>query len=179
VTESNEKPVNEKGVPIKELKGNPIAYLAGSRAFALIPDDVAGLKAYVEGGGFLWVEAVDGAPDFDKAFRAAAKECGWELKLLDNTSPLMTGRMDPATGYNLTTGVEFKRALKVKKLGRKFAEFEGIYAGGKMVGVYSPLDVLFSLMPYEADNCLGYKSEDAAAVATNLVLYLTTLPATK
>jgi hypothetical protein len=51
----------------------------------------------------------------------------------------------------------------------------GIYAGDRMVGLYSPRDVLFSLTPYEACGCRGYKTEDAAAVATNIVLYLTTL----
>ena len=44
-----------------------------------------------------------------------------------------------------------------------------------MVGLYSPFDVMFSLTGYEAYRCRGYKAPDAAAVATNIVLYLSTL----
>lgn len=94
--------------------------------------------------------------------------------MLPATDGLMTGRMGAATGYNLTTGVEFRRALRVSRLGRPCAEFMGLYAGERLVGLYSPLDVLFSLQPYEAWNCKGYPPADAEAVATNIVLYLTT-----
>ena len=87
----------------------------------------------------------------------------------------MTGRMDPAAGYNLTTGVEFRSTLKVQRAGRSYAELIGVYEGGRLVGLYSPFDVLFSLNGYEAYRCRGYRAPDAAAVATNVVLYLSTM----
>ncbi len=95
---------------------------------------------------------------------------GWELKLVDKTEPLMTGNFTKALGYNLTTGVQFRRALKIIRLGRPFAEFMAIYQGGKMVGVYSPLDVGFASTPYDAYACRGYQPEDAVGVATNILL---------
>jgi hypothetical protein len=85
--------------------------------------------------------------------------------------------MDPAQGYNLTAEVKFRRALRVQRLGRAYAEFIGLFDGDRMVGLYSPFDLLFSTQPYEAWNCKGYLPADARAVATNLVLYLTTLGA--
>ena len=94
--------------------------------------------------------------------------------MLPMTHGLMTGRMDAATGYNLTTGVEFRRALRVSRLGRPNAEFVGLFDGDRLVGVYSPLDVLFSMNPYEAWSCKGYQPADAQAVATNVALSLTT-----
>ena len=177
VKESTSAPVTEGGVATGELKGYSAAYLTGSREFALKAQEKEDLKAYVGGGGFLWVEAGRGSIDFDRAFREAVKDLGWELKLLDKTDALMTGRMEPALGYNLTAKVQFRRELREKRLFRRFAEFEGIYAGGKRVGAYSPFDVLFSVTPYEANKCLGYQSEDAAAVGTNIILYLTARPA--
>lgn len=39
--------------------------------------------------------------------------------------------------------------------------------------MYSPFDVMFSLTPYQAYGCRGYKTEDALAVATNVVVFLT------
>ena len=178
VKESNTQPVTEGGVPVAELKGYTAAYLTGSREFTFTAEEKEGLKAYVDGGGFLWAEAGRGSIEFDRALREAIKDLGWELKPLDaKTHPLVTGRMDPALGYNLGKNVQFRRELREKRLLRRFAEFEGIFAGDKLVGVYSPLDILFSLTPYEASKCLGYKDEDAAAAATNVILYLTTRPA--
>ncbi|HUU31656.1 MAG TPA: hypothetical protein VMY69_06115, partial [Phycisphaerae bacterium] len=72
---------------------------------------------------------------------------------------------------------EFRRALRVVRLGRTYAEWMGIYQNGQLVGLYSPFDVMFSLLGYNAYSCRGYKSEDALAMATNLVLYLTDRPA--
>jgi len=40
-----------------------------------------------------------------------------------------------------------------------------------MVGVYSPLDVVFSATPYQACMCRGYQAGDAQAVAANILLY--------
>jgi len=93
--------------------------------------------------------------------------------MLPATHGLMTGRMNAATGYNLTSGVEFRRALRVSRIGRPTAEFVGLLDGDRLVGVYSPLDVLFSMNPYEAWSCKGYKPADAQAVAANIALYAT------
>jgi len=177
VEEANEPPVTAKGVAPADLKGCDVAYLTGSRPFTLTPDEQAALKAYVAGGGFLWLEAAGGSNAFHESVKQLADALGWELKLLLETHGLMTGRMDGAQGYNLTSGVKFRRALRAAKLGRSYADFYGLYEGDRMLGLYSPLDVLFSLTPYEAWECKGYQPEHAEAVATNIVLYLTTLGA--
>jgi hypothetical protein len=49
-----------------------------------------------------------------------------------------------------------------------------VYAGDKLIGVLSPLDVMFSINPYEACMLRGYRPPDAAAIATNIVLLATT-----
>ena len=177
VEEANEPPVTAKGVAPADLKGYDVAYLTGSRPFTLTPDEQAALKACVADGGFLWLEAAGGSNAFHESVKQLADALGWELKLLLETHGLMTGRMDGAQGYNLTSGVKFRRALRAAKLGRRYADFYGLYEGGRMIGLYSPLDVLFSLTPYEAWECKGYQPEHAEAVATNIVLYLTTLDA--
>jgi len=137
------------------------------------------LKAYVAKGGFLWVEAAGGTGTFDAAFRKFAADAGWELKPIPPTGALMSGKLAKAVGYNLTSGVQFHRALRVARLGRAYAEFVGIYQGAKLVGLYNPFDVLFSTTGYDAYGCRGYQHEDALAVAMNVVLYLTDRPATE
>jgi len=175
VKENRTAPVTEGGVPAADLKGYDVAYLGGSTDFSLTPGEQAGLKAFAEKGGFLWVESVTGNAPFDQAFAKTAREMGWELKLLPKDHPLMTGRMEGGRGYDLTKGVEFRHTLRVVRLARPCADFLGIYAGDKMVGVYSPLDVVFSTTAFDAFQCKGYKAEDAEAVGINLAVYISTL----
>jgi len=163
------------GVAPTELGGYDVAYLAGSGAIGLKPEEKSALKSFVEKGGFLWIEDAGGSSLFDQALRPILTELGWTMKLLPNTAPLMTGNMESATGYNLAAGLEFRYSLRIARLSRPCAEYYGIYAGEKMIGVYSPLDVTFSSIGYDSYNCKGYKHEDAAAVATNLAIYLSTL----
>ncbi|HUU10310.1 MAG TPA: DUF4159 domain-containing protein [Phycisphaerae bacterium] len=177
VREPKEAPFTDGGTEIKDLAAGQVAYLAGSQDFALTADEKKGLKKYLDDGGFLLIESVTGALAFDQAVRKLATEMGWQLKLLAGTHPLLHGRMDGgAEGYNLTAGVEYRKALRQDgMLGRRPPRFDGIYVGDKLVGLYSPVDMVFSTTDYEAHLCRGYKTEDAIAVATNLVLYLSTL----
>jgi len=174
VTEPTAPPFTEGGVAAADLAKYDVAYLAGTKALVLTPEERGALKSFVAAGGSVWLEAVTGSVDFDQSVKQFAQDMGWELKMLPMTHGLMTGRMDAATGYNLTTGVEFRRALRVSRLGRPNAEFVGLFDGDRLVGVYSPLDVLFSMNPYEAWSCKGYQPADAQAVATNVALSLTT-----
>ncbi|MGB2754615.1 MAG: DUF4159 domain-containing protein [Phycisphaerae bacterium] len=173
VAEATAPPFTEGGVAAADLAKYDVAYLAGTKALGLSAENREALKSFVAAGGLLWFEAVTGSVDFDQSVKQFAQDMGWELKMLPATHGLMTGRMDPAVGYNLTTEVEFRRALRVSRLGRPYAEFMGLYNGERLVGLYSPLDVLFSLQPYEAWSCKGYQPADAEAVATNIALYAT------
>ena len=175
VTEPTQAPFNSGGVAVADLKRGQIAYLAGSADVTLTPDEQAAMKKYLAAGGFLWAEAVTGSLAFDQAVRKLAADMGLTLKLLPGSHPLLHGRMAGAEGHNLTSRVQFRRALRAQRIGRPSAEFYGIYQGSKMVGLYSPFDVVFSLTGYEAHRCRGYKAEDAMAVGTNLVLYFSTL----
>jgi len=175
VKEHRGPPATDGGVAPGNLKGYDVAYFAGSTDFTLTAEEKQGLKAYIEQGGVLWAESVTGQTAFDQAFSRMVKDMGWELRLLPKEHPLMTGRMGGARGYDLTTGVEFRQALRVARLSRQFADMYGVYSGDKMIGVYSPLDVVFSVLGLEAYQCKGYKAEDAEAVGINLAVYFSTL----
>ena len=162
--------VEQDGVDATGLAGKDAAYMTGSKEVKLAAGQQQALKDYLAKGGFLWAEAADGSPAFDESFLKLATDMKWELKLVDKTEPLMTGNFGKALGYNLTRGVQFRRSLKIVRLGRPYAEFMGIYQDGKMVGVYSPLDAVFASTPYEAYGCRGYQTEDAVGVATNILL---------
>jgi hypothetical protein len=173
VAEATQRPVTEGGVGPTELAGYDVAYLAGTKALVLAPEERESLNSFSAAGGFLWLEAAKGSAEFDKSVMRFAREMGWELKHLPPAHPMMTGNLGAARGYDLARGIEFRRALRIARIGRPCADFLGLYEGDRLVGVYSPLDVLFSLTPYQAWNCRGYAPRDAEAAATNIVLFLT------
>jgi hypothetical protein len=165
---------DDEGVVPSALGDRDVAYLVGnSKEITLADAEKQALKAYLSKGGFLWAEAAGGAPEFNEAIRKLAAEMEWEFKPIEKGDPILTGKFKAAVGYDLTTGVEFRRVLKVDRAGRPHADLDGIWQDGKRVGVYSPLDAVFASMPYEAYGCRGYLPDDAGAVAINLVLFLT------
>jgi hypothetical protein len=166
--------VEEGGVSASELANRDVAYMAvAGSAAALAPADKDALKQYLSKGGFLWLEAVCGAPASDQAIQKLAGEMGWQMKPIEKTHPLLTGTFNAGLGYNISQGVQYRRVLRVTRLGRAFADFSGIYQDGKLVGLYSPFDVVFCSTGYDAYSCRGYPQDDALAVATNIVVFLT------
>ena len=169
--------VEEDGVNPSDLGNRDIAYLIGPGEIAMAEAQKQALKAYAAKGGFLWVEAAGGSTDFNGAFRKLCSEVGLTLKLIPQTHALMTGRMPKGAGYGLTSGVQFSRSLRVMRLGRPHADLIGIYVGDKLVGLYSPFDIMFSMTGYNAYGRRGYKAQDARAVAANIILFVTNRPA--
>lgn len=165
--------VAERGVEPGNFSGYDIAFLTGTKAVNFTEAEAAALKRFTDGGGFLWMEAAAGNRDFDATVRQVAEQAGWTMKLLPHGHALMGGRIGSAHGYDLSSDVRFRRAIRFKRMRRPYAELHGLVAGGRLVGVYSPLDIMFSITPYHAHECRGYRSQDAVAVATNLVLYAT------
>jgi len=159
------------GVAPADLDGFDVAYVTGSAAVEFSDADLRALEAFAKGGGWLWFEAATGSVDFNKAMLRAAVKARWRMTLLAGGHPLANGRMGGPKGFDLTRSVQFRRALKVVRTGRDHADFQGIYLDNRLVGVFSPIDVVFSSTPYEASQCRGYATPDARAVATNILLY--------
>jgi hypothetical protein len=151
------------------LAGKDVAYLTGSKEFTLSAPETAALKAYLDKGGFLLADAAGGASAFDQTFRKLAGDMGLEVKPFDKNSALLTGKFKAAAGYSLTSDVQFRHALRLLRSGRSYAELAGLYLNGKLVGIYSPFDVIFSSTFYEAYGCKGYKTDDAIAVILNIL----------
>ncbi len=163
----------EAGTAAADLRPEDVALVTGSGPFTLTGDEIAALETAAEAGTWLWFEAATGSPKFDQSMRVLAERAGWTLRLMPETSDLVTGRMTPAVGHDLREEVQFRRALRIPRAGRDRAELIGIFKGDHMIGVYSPFDTLFAMTPYEAYDCRGYMPADAAAVATNVVLWAT------
>src|SRR5262249_36016532 len=115
------------------------------------------LKKYVENGGFVLVEACCGRPEFDKGFKALAKQL-WpdnELKELDGNHP----------GYPAVPNLSVNFRRSPPKLW-------GINLGCKTVLIYSPVDLSCRWESNKLDDPLV---ADAFNLGANIIAYATGL----
>ena len=161
-----------------------LLYLCGRTGCDLGEGGAKWLKDYLAGGGFLLAEAALGDARFEAPLKAALSAANLTVKpmlealkeagLTDN--PLLTGKLlKEARGYEVGQ-VEFSPALS-SELGANAAQTPpalwAICDGQRLVGIYSPYDLLFSQTGCRAWGMRGYSADDARALATNLVLHLT------
>ena len=150
-----------------------IAYLGGRQNIALGEPQADAVRKYLSGGGFLLVEAVMGDKRADVAWRGLFTQLGLQMTPIGKNDPLVTGQLGGATGYPLE-GMKYRFALREERIGKTDPELYNLTLGGKLVGVYSPFDLLYCQAGYDAWSCRGYESEDALAIITNIVLLVTT-----
>jgi hypothetical protein len=171
------------GLSIKEGKplapGDPIPagttmlYLSGRTGCELGANGGQWLKTFAASGGFIFAEAVMGDKRFDEVARASLQAAGFTLKTLGTDSPLLAGQFaNGARGFNVTR-VGYTFGLRPERIGQASPVLMGLYLGEKLVGVYSPFDVLFSSTGSAAFGNRGYAVEDARAIAANIVLLAT------
>jgi hypothetical protein len=176
-----------EGEPVSPGQAVPedadLLYLTGRQACDLGEGGAAWLRQALDGGKFLLLEAALGDPRFNEAARAALAAAGLEIRLFAADAPPVTGELFEATGFKLdnirySVGLDsLRKAREIASLPDKQAWPEGaavvlygIYSGKRLVGVYSPFDVVFSQTGYKAYGNLGYAAEDAQAIAANILL---------
>jgi hypothetical protein len=161
-----------------------LAFLTGRQSCILGDGGDRWLKDTLAARAFLWVEAALGDRQFDESFRAVAASAGLVLKPFGTDSPLVTGRIFDVTGYAIASvaytpalsterakaAAEHTPAAQEPRPAEPAAPLLGIYDRDRLIGVYSPWDVLFSQTGYTAFGNRGYAAEDARAIATNILL---------
>ena len=165
------------GQPVPQ--GTDVLYLTGRASCDLGEGGPAWLTTALDAGTFLLAEATLGDARFDESFRAQLQAAGLALKEFGADSPPVTGKLFDATGYRIgqvgysqTLAAEREAAAAKAPAGETPLPvvLHGIYAGSKLVGIYSPTDLLFSQTGYKAYGNRGYAPEDAQAVAANILL---------
>lgn len=151
-----------------------LLYLTGRRACDLGEGGAEWLAGALAAGKFLLAEATLGDPAFDEPLRATLAAAGLQLKELEADNWLLTGQLRKVQGYDCTK-VDHTPALAAERA----AKPPLVYAitltqddAGRLVGLYSPYDILFSQTGYRAFGNRGYAADDARALATNIALLL-------
>jgi hypothetical protein len=154
-----------------------VFWITGRKGLEMSPNETAALKAWLTGGGYVVADACMGERQFDAAFQTLAKDLGLEVRTLPRDDGIVKGKPVGWSGYPLDEKVDFTPSLRTDRVGSFHAELRGLYLGDKLVGLYSPFDVLLSLTGVRAYGNRGYAAADARAVATNMLLPATTMAA--
>ena len=156
------------------LFDHPVLYMHGRKNFAMAPEEIEKLKAYLENGGFIFADACCGATQFDESFRRLAEQiAGKPLVRIPPTDEMF----HPALGHDvrqvrrkmLTANAQSGAFETQENAGEPF--LEGIEIDGRFAIVYSKYDISCALERQATPNCQGYIGEDAVKLAVNAVLY--------
>ncbi len=150
-------------------QGVDLLYLCGRKGCDLDAAGTAWLKKRLAGGALLFAEATLGDKQFEPALRKALASAGLTLRPLPDDSPLVTGQFGGPAGYNVSR-VGYTFSLRSERIGKASPSLLGIYDGERMVGVFSPFDIMFSQTGCRAFGNRGYAAEDARALAVNIAL---------
>ena len=157
------------------LADYPILYMHGRKNFRISEAEREALRTYLDQGGFLFADACCGEKQFDESFRAVVRELyNRELEPI----PLDHALFQSDLGHDVR---EVRRRLPLESGGGGAVQseyrvgppvLEGITdSRGRYVLVYSKYDLSCALERQATVNCAGYASEDAAKIATNIVIY--------
>jgi hypothetical protein len=153
----------------------PLVYMHGRKNFRMSEGERTQLRTYLDNGGFLFADAGCGSPQFDESFRSLVRQLfDRELEPIPLDHELFRSEL----GHDVR---EVRRRLPLE--GRPGAALQSDYTRGppvlegvtddqgRYIVVYSKYDLSCALERQATVNCAGYASEDAARIATNIVIY--------
>ena len=155
----------------------PIMFMHGRRDFGFNSTQREHLKEYLDRGGFLFADSICASPQFTAAFRREIAAIFPEAKLevLPIDHPLMSNEYggfditkvtlnDPQTRGSDEAGLKSIRRETSPTL-------EGLFIDGRLAVVFSPYDMSCAMESGNSLQCEGYTKDDAARIATNILLY--------
>jgi hypothetical protein len=146
-----------------------VAHLTGTAAFTATAQQVAAVRAYVDGGGTLLIDSTGGSGEFTastilllaKAFPDAS------LKKIPATHPLFS---DASPGMETLDNPPSLRSLALTQLGKNAGVFEMLQHGKGRV-VTTSLDLTSGLLSLHTWGILGFSNGYSQSLAKNLLLW--------
>lgn len=168
------------GVPLDSdtLGEFRVAHISGPGAFELTPDEVKGLRKFLDNGGTLLADAVNGSREFTATLeKYLGQVTQGQPQPLGTKSFILSG--DTLPGGTDLGGTEFRRAVRSTGSGRKYPQLRAYGSQRRLVAIYSPLDLTVSLLGTPVFGLQGYESASALKIMRNLILYGDLTPAEK
>ena len=160
-----------------KLPDYPIAFLHGRRAFRWSGAERKAIRRYIDNGGVIFADAICAEDRFAESFRREMQAI-FPNRRFERVPPQHAMFTDEFHGHDLQT-VTLRdprsrtrsndplsvRTEKIRPL------LEGIEIDGRYVVMFSPHDMSCALENRPSLECRSYTREDAAKLATNIVLY--------
>ncbi len=154
----------------------PLVFLHGRRQFRFSPTERKALAIYVERGGVIFADAICASSEFADSFRReiAAIFPGRTLERIPPDHPLFTRAF---RGFDLPKVT--LRDPQVRRdddplranLTQISPMLEGLLLDDRLAVIFSPYDLSCALENGASLECKGYIKEDAARLATNVILF--------
>ncbi len=159
---------------VEKLRGAALVHLTGTTKFALKPTERAALKAFVEAGGTLVVDAAGGNADFADAAEDELRAIFGETAKAQLEQPLDAKHVVyqmPDAAVARFAYRRFARELLVGKL--NIPRVRGLTIGkGDRVGVFfSREDLTAGMVGQPVDGVIGYEPATATAIMRNIAVY--------
>ncbi|MEX0819091.1 MAG: DUF4159 domain-containing protein [Pirellulaceae bacterium] len=154
----------------------PIVYVHGRRAFRFSPAEREAIAKFVDRGGVLFADAICASPEFADSLRRELKSIFPEhgLARIPPEHPLFTREF---RGYDLAKVTLRDPQLRrgddplTANLTETSPLLEGVSIDDRIVVIFSPYDLSCAMENSNSLECKGYLKEDAAKIATNIVLF--------
>ncbi|MBN9121164.1 MAG: DUF4159 domain-containing protein, partial [Planctomycetes bacterium] len=158
-------------------------YLHGRKPVTFSPDEADNVKANLQTGGLLLVDAACNEfkqwKEFDRTFREQMEQM-WGQKLV-MIPEFVNGKEEPLYKIAREAGINLK-SVKCRReradgsgpeaeMQTYAAHLEGIKVDGRWVVVYSKYDIGCAIEGHKAADCLGHDKESALRIASAVVLY--------
>jgi hypothetical protein len=163
-------------VELSEMQKHPILFMHGRKSFEWDSSQREALRAYLEAGGFLFIDSICASKSFADSVRSEMKTIYPELllELIPADHPIWT---EQYLGYDVrqvslhapdvnadgtATSRERKTAPALEML---------TLPSGRAALIFSPYDLSCAMENAAPSQCVGYSKEDASKIAVNVVLY--------
>lgn len=160
-----------------ELPDARLLHLTGRNAIDLSRKERKALKQYVEAGGTILIDAYAGSADFAESAKEQMTLIFGDFEALPNDHKIVKGAFPDGT--DLSSGIRYKvaarRVLRDADLSTREQHLQVAYHDGRPAIIFSDLDLTSAVSGVRAFQCIGYKSETAMQILSNLSAYLLAL----
>lgn len=149
-----------------------LLWMTGSADPKLTPDQAERLKAYVQAGGTVFIDATVGKQAFIDAVSVLLQQVfGTEnLREIPAGDPLVTGKFGGGAGSDVRE-VSYTRATPGGAGPRAVAGLMGVEVNGRLGVIVSRYAVTCPLEGLPTYGCVGFETLDARRLAANVALY--------
>ena len=155
----------------------PILFLHGRRNFQWTNPQRDAIREFLERGGFLLADSICGSAEFARSLRTELARILPEqpMRPIPSDHPIFTAAFRGYTIRNVAVRRPVQRvnateSLRVRQVDEP-PTLEGITLDGRLIVVFSPLDISCALENHPSLECLGYERDDAVRIGVNAILY--------